>query len=44
MKRFPAWWTSSNGIIYTGPTISLRVRTADAQHFGLSTDDPSATR
>jgi CzcA family heavy metal efflux pump len=28
-----------NGLVYTGPTISLRVRSLDAQRFGLTADD-----
>jgi CzcA family heavy metal efflux pump len=28
-----------NGLVYTGPTISLRVRSLDAQRFGLTAND-----
>ncbi len=28
-----------NGLVYTGPTISLRTRAADARRFGLTADD-----
>ena len=28
-----------NGLVYTGPTISLRARPADARRFGLTADD-----
>jgi len=31
-----------NGLVYTGPTISLRPRSADARRFGLSADDLAA--
>jgi len=32
-----------DGLIYTGPTISFRVRYVDAQRFGLTADDIAAT-
>ena len=31
-----------DGLVYTGPTISLRVRPADARRFGLTTSDIAA--
>ncbi|MCJ7587590.1 MAG: efflux RND transporter permease subunit [Candidatus Aminicenantes bacterium] len=31
-----------NGLVYTGPTISLRLRLPDAQRFGLTADDVAA--
>jgi CzcA family heavy metal efflux pump len=31
-----------NGLVYTGPTISLRPRQVDAQRFGLTVDDIAA--
>lgn len=31
-----------DGLVYTGPTISLRVRSADARRFGLTSDDIAA--
>ena len=32
-----------NGLIYTGPTISFRVRYVDAERFGLTADDIAGT-
>jgi CzcA family heavy metal efflux pump len=32
-----------DGLVYTGPTISLRVRYVDAQRFGLNAEDIAAT-
>ena len=31
-----------DGLVYAGPTLSLRVRHADAQRFGLTADDVAA--
>jgi CzcA family heavy metal efflux pump len=37
LENVPGVVDTSSGIISTGPTISLRVRDADARHFGLTT-------
>ena len=42
LKQVPGVVDVLNGIISTGPTISIRVRYADAQHFGLTADDIGA--
>lgn len=33
---------TSSGLIFTGPSIDIKVRLADAQHFGLGADDIAA--
>jgi CzcA family heavy metal efflux pump len=38
LTRVPGVVDVLNGIVYTGPTIEIHVRPADAQHFGLSTE------
>jgi CzcA family heavy metal efflux pump len=42
IKKISGVVDTFNGLIYTGPTISLRVRQADAQRFGLTADDVAA--
>jgi len=42
LKKVKGVVDTFNGLVYTGPTISLRVRYADAQRFGLSADDVAA--
>jgi CzcA family heavy metal efflux pump len=37
IENIPGVVDVNDGLIYTGPTLSLRVRTADAQRFGLTT-------
>ena len=36
LENVPGIVDTASGLIYTGPTISLRVRPAEAQHFGLT--------
>jgi CzcA family heavy metal efflux pump len=36
LENVPGVVDTANGLIYTGPTISLRVRPAEAQHLGLT--------
>jgi len=38
LKSIPGVVDTSNGLTYTGPTISLRIRQAEAQRFGLGAD------
>jgi CzcA family heavy metal efflux pump len=38
LKKIRGVVDTFNGLTYTGPTISLRVRTADAQRFGFNAD------
>jgi CzcA family heavy metal efflux pump len=38
IENIPGVVDVNDGLIYTGPTLSLRVRTADAERFGLSTE------
>jgi CzcA family heavy metal efflux pump len=42
LKKIKGVVDTFNGLIYTGPSISLRVRYVDAQRFGLSTTDVAA--
>ena len=42
IKKIKGVVDTYNGLIYTGPTISLRVRTVDAERFGLTSDDIAA--
>jgi CzcA family heavy metal efflux pump len=37
LENIPGIVDTASGVIYTGPTISLRIRPAEAQHFGLTT-------
>ena len=39
LKKVNGVVDSKDGLIYAGPTLSLRVRTLDAQRFGLTADD-----
>ncbi|MGB9005576.1 MAG: efflux RND transporter permease subunit, partial [Candidatus Aminicenantales bacterium] len=39
IKKIKGVVDTFNGLVYTGPTISLRVRSLDAQRFGLTADD-----
>ena len=39
LKKVKGVVDSKDGLIYAGPTLSLRVRSPDAQRFGLSADD-----
>jgi len=41
LSQIPGVVDIQTGIIDTGPTVRIRVRSADAQHFGLTTDDVS---
>ena len=41
LRQIPGVVDIQPGIIETGPTVHIRVRSADAQHFGLTTDDVS---
>ena len=36
LENIPGIVDTASGVIYTGPTISLRVRPAEAQQFGLT--------
>ena len=42
LKKVKGVVDTFDGLVYTGPTISLRVRYADAQRFGLNADDVAA--
>lgn len=42
LKKIKGVVDTFNGLVYTGPSISLRVRYIDAQRFGLSTTDVAA--
>lgn len=42
LENIPGVVDTSDGLIYTGPTLSLRVRPAEAQHFGLTASDIGA--
>ncbi|HEX4055102.1 MAG TPA: efflux RND transporter permease subunit [Tepidisphaeraceae bacterium] len=42
LENIPGVVDTSSGVIYTGPTLSLRVRPAEAQHFGLTASDIGA--
>jgi len=42
IKKIPGVVDTFNGLVYTGPTISLRVRPAEAGRFGLTADDVAA--
>ena len=42
IKKIPGVVDTFNGLVYTGPTISLRVRPAEARRFGLTADDVAA--
>jgi len=39
LKKVPGVVDSFNGLTYTGPSITLRVRQPDAQRFGITADD-----
>ena len=39
LENIPGVVDTTSGVIYTGPTISLRVRPAEAQHFGLTASE-----
>ncbi len=39
IKKIKGVVDTFNGLVYTGPTINLRVRSLDAQRFGLTADD-----
>ncbi|MGB9006184.1 MAG: efflux RND transporter permease subunit, partial [Candidatus Aminicenantales bacterium] len=39
IKKIKGVVDTFNGLVYTGPTISLRVRSLDAQRFGLTAND-----
>jgi len=39
LENIPGIVDTNDGLIYTGPTISLRVKGAEARHFGLTTAD-----
>jgi len=39
IKKVPGVVDTKSGIVVAGPSVSVRVRSADAQRFGLSTDD-----
>jgi len=43
IERVPGVVDVFDGLVYTGPTISLRVRSPDMQRFGLTADDVAAT-
>jgi CzcA family heavy metal efflux pump len=42
IKKISGVVDTFNGLVYTGPTIGLRVRQREAQRFGLTTDDVAA--
>ena len=42
IKKIAGVVDTFNGLVYTGPTISLRVRPLDARRFGLTADDVAA--
>lgn len=42
IKKIPGVVDTFNGLVATGPTISLHVRYTEAQRFGLTTDDIAA--
>jgi len=42
IKKIKGVVDTFNGLVYTGPTISLRPRSLDARRFGLSADDIAA--
>jgi CzcA family heavy metal efflux pump len=42
LKKVKGVVDTFNGLVYTGPTISLRVRYPDTQRFGLSAEDVAA--
>jgi CzcA family heavy metal efflux pump len=39
IKKIPGVVDTKSGIVVAGPSVSVRVRSADAQRFGLSADD-----
>jgi len=39
LEQIPGVVDIFDGLVYTGPTISLRTRSADARRFGLTSDD-----
>jgi CzcA family heavy metal efflux pump len=39
MEKIPGVVDIFDGLVYTGPTVSLRTRAADARRFGLTADD-----
>jgi CzcA family heavy metal efflux pump len=39
LKKIPGVVDTFHGLVYAGPTISLRVRSLDAQRFGLTAED-----
>jgi CzcA family heavy metal efflux pump len=42
LKKIPGVVDTTSGLIYTGPSISLRVRDVEARRFGLTTTDIAA--
>ncbi len=42
IKKIPGVVDTFNGLVYTGPTINLRVRPEEAERFGLTADDIAA--
>ncbi len=42
IKKVPGVVDTFDGLVYAGPSIRLRVRTLDAQRFGLTADDIAA--
>jgi CzcA family heavy metal efflux pump len=42
LEQIPGVVDIFDGLVYTGPTISLRARPADARRFGLTSDDVAA--
>lgn len=42
LEEIPGVVDIFDGLVYTGPTISLRARPADARRFGLTSDDVAA--
>ena len=34
-SRSKEWWMSTDGLVYAGPSLRLRVRPIDAQRYGL---------
>ena len=42
ISRIPGVVDAFNGLVYTGTSLRLRVRTVDARRFGLTTDDIAA--
>ncbi|MGA2586410.1 MAG: efflux RND transporter permease subunit [Candidatus Aminicenantales bacterium] len=42
IQKIPGVVDTFNGLVYTGPTISLRMRPVDARRFGLTAEDVAA--